>query len=296
MNAWFLGVSCALLGALCWAVATLWYKDLTKSFSNISLNFHKGWITLVGLLLVYPFLDQPLHNLNSYNIAIMMLSGVIGLGIGDTALFAALKRLSEKQTLLVAESVAPILVIFGGMVFLNEWLSLWQWLSIVLIVLSVDLVIGLRSSDNRKDKQLLYGVSLALVAALCQAVGILITRSVFVEYELHPVMSTILRILGGLFFLLMWVKLDVRKFKPTVVISSRLIKSLLVASVVGTLFALSLVQVAIANIDAAIVQTLIATSAIFSTFIAIFKGESVDKKVWLGLCCAWAGVAVLVLS
>ncbi len=296
MNVWFLGVSCALLGALCWAVATLWYKILTKSFSNISLNFHKGWITLVGLLLVYPFLENPLNNLNIYNISIMMLSGAIGLGIGDTALFSALKRLSEKQTLLVAESIAPILVIFGGMLFLNEWLSLWQWFSIVLILLSVDLVIGLRAVENKKNKQLVYGIVLALVAALCQAIGLLITRSVFVEYALDPVMSTILRIVGGIVFLLLWVKLDVRKFKPKRKVSPEIIKSLVIASVIGTFCALTLVQVATASIDAAIVQTLVATSAIFSTFIAIFKGEVVSKKVWLGVFFAWSGVGILVLS
>lgn len=296
VDTWALGVVCALAAALCWAVATIWYKQLTDKFSNIALNFHKGWITLLGLALAAPFFSGISDALTNQSLAILLLSGAIGIGIGDTALFAALKRLSEKQTLLIAESTAPIMVVLGGMFFLSEYLSPWQLLAIGLIIFSVDLVIGLRGKLKGDNKHLLSGTALALGAALCQASGILLTRSVLSDGQIHPLASTALRTFGGVLFLLMWVRLDIRRFKPqaTVAVDRQLIQPLLLASIIGTLMALSLVQTAVTYTDAAVVQTMIATSAIFSTLIAVIRGEQLDKKVWLGMILAWTGVVMMI--
>lgn len=295
-STWILGIFCALGAAFCWAIATIWYKQLTGCFSNLALNFHKGWITLFALLLIWPFIDNLGDGINNHNLAILLLSGAIGIGIGDTALFAALKRLSEKQTLLIAESIAPIMVVIGGMLFLSEWLSLWQLFAMAIIIVSVDLVIGIRSKMGGDNTQLLSGTALALVAALCQASGVLLTRSVVGEGEIHPIASTFLRTAGGVLFILMWVRLDIRQFKPNpgIAVNSHLIKPLLLASIIGTLITLSLVQTSLGYVNAAVVQTLIATSAIFATLIAFFRGEKLDKKVWFGMVFAWIGVVIMV--
>ncbi len=295
-SGWFFGIACVLTASFCWALSTVWYKQLTSRFSNVALNFHKGWITLVGLTLAWPFVAEAGIEIVSKHTALLLLSGAIGIGIGDTALFAALKRLNEKQTLLIAESVAPILVVIGGIVFLGEWLTLWQLVAIAIIILSVDLVIGLRGHFKGKNREVLSGTALALIAALCQAGGILITRSVLDDGDIHPIASTALRTIGATVFLLLWIRLDIRRLKPHagVVVDRTLIKPLLLASIIGTLFALSLVQTSLGYVNAAVVQTLIATSAIFSTLIAMFRGEKMDRKVWLGVILAWLGVAIMI--
>ncbi len=203
-----LGISAALAAAFCWALSAVWFKHLTHSFSFSALNFHKGWLSIIGLSVACLFVAEPLTGLSTGSVLLLLLSGVIGIGIGDTALFASLHKLSERQTLLIAESAAPLLVIFGGLFLLSEFLNAYQVIAIVLIVASVDLVVGLRSKNKQNIKTPWQGIALALVAALCQAIGVLLVRHVFADTEINPLSSALIRILGGVLVLAVWLKFN----------------------------------------------------------------------------------------
>jgi len=296
MSAWLIGIFSALAAATCWAIATIWFKQLTQYFSFLSLNFYKGIITLCCVVVCLPFLNVTPEHWQTSAILLILLSGVIGIGIGDSALFAALQRLSERQTLLIAECVAPIFVIFGAMIWLDEYLTVSQWLAIIMIVVSVEFVLGLRASRKSKDKGIFIGFLFAIIAAICQAIGVLMIREVYLEQQLSPLLATGLRVLGGISFIILIIRFDFRKLKPIKPMSVSLYKRLFLASFVGTFLALLLVQVALMNAPAAIVQTLIAMSAIISTLIAIHQGDHVNKKVWIGLVLSWLGVVIMAFS
>jgi drug/metabolite transporter (DMT)-like permease len=60
-------------------------------------------------------------------VGILALSGVIGIGLGDTAYFAAINRLGPRRALLL-ETLAPPIAALLALVFLQEALSLRAWL------------------------------------------------------------------------------------------------------------------------------------------------------------------------
>ena len=295
-NSSILGMFCALLAALCWAIATRWFKGLTEQFSFLGLNFAKGVITLSALLLIGLVIEINFAELTALQMSFIVLSGVIGIGIGDTLLFAALKQLSEKRTLVIAESIAPVFVVIGGVVLLDEWLTWQQILAIVLIIFAVDWVLQLRSEHQQTKELLINGSLLAVGAALCQAIGIIMVRDVYTQVVIDPFYATFLRIMGGLIFILTWSRGRVRSLLPYQSLGFCWITKLIIGSFIGTLGALVLVQIALIDTPAAIVQTLIATSAIFASIIAMIKGERVNAKVWGGVMMAWFGVMLMVSS
>ncbi|WP_448564616.1 DMT family transporter [Thalassotalea ganghwensis] len=291
-----LGMLSALLAAFFWAIATRWFKGLTEQFSFLGLNFAKGGITIIALVAISFLVEINYVEMTSQQLGIILISGIIGIGIGDTLLFAALKKLSEKHTLVIAESIAPIFVVIGGIWLLDEWLSWQQLIAIVMIIISVDWVLQLRRSTKQAKDSLVKGALLAIGAAFCQAVGILMVRDVYVDISVDPFVATFLRILGGLAFIICWSRGNVKSLMPHSALGLNGAIKLVVGSLIGTLGALVLVQIALINTPAAIVQTLIATSAIFASIIALIKGERTNTKVWVGIVVAWIGVMLMVTS
>lgn len=81
-----------LARALSWAVATLIFNRFSHHLSALQMTLTKGVIaaTLMGLTLwLWP---EPLHDLPFRPAAFLALSGFIGIAIGDSAYFAALRR------------------------------------------------------------------------------------------------------------------------------------------------------------------------------------------------------------
>ena len=87
-----LGELAALTCALCWAIAARIFRNLGDQFSSVSLNFWKGLISILMLLVIVPFVPGSFVMTNDL-VFWLALSGVVGIGIGDTFFFLALKKL-----------------------------------------------------------------------------------------------------------------------------------------------------------------------------------------------------------
>ncbi|MEF1245473.1 DMT family transporter, partial [Vibrio campbellii] len=114
-----------------WACATWIYSQFSHRFSAMQLNIVKGVIASMMMLVVIPFLPQGLPSqIEPIHLAVLAVSGVIGIAIGDSAYFSALKRIGPNKTLLL-ESLAPPLSGVLALVFLGSELTLQSWLGVV---------------------------------------------------------------------------------------------------------------------------------------------------------------------
>ena len=130
------GVVAALAAALCWAVSSSLWRRLPTSLSAAQLNLVKNLLAVgiqLPVLLLGGWLVSPLA------LVLLVASGVLGIALGDSLYFAALRRLGTRRTLTL-EAGGPALSLLGGALFLAEWPRWPQGLGVALICLSVALV------------------------------------------------------------------------------------------------------------------------------------------------------------
>ncbi|MDM7859080.1 DMT family transporter [Alteromonas sp. ASW11-36] len=290
----YVGEIAALTTACCWAIAARMFQLLGAYFSPLALNLWKG-VLAAGVLSIVTLFNPIDVDLSSTTIYWLLLSGFIGIGLGDTFFFRALNTIGDSQSILVAETLAPIFTALLAMIWINEWLTWQQWIGIAIVILSVDVIIKLQ---KRNEQQLfsLSGYVFAALAAVCQAVGAVISRDVLTSTGIDAANASLYRLLGGLAAIGILMLFMRRRFTPLKPLGKSGVKLLLWATLLGTFAALYLQMIAFANTKAAIVQTLFATSVVLSLLVAVFVGDKVNKKTFIWSLTALVGVSVLILS
>jgi drug/metabolite transporter (DMT)-like permease len=145
-----IGVVAALAAALCWTLASSLWRRLPTSLGPGQLNLLKN---LVALALQLPLLlalvaiggtgaggaGGAAGSAGAAPVALLLLSGVVGIALGDSFYLAALRRLGTRRAL-TFDAAGPALSAIGAALLLAEVPAPRQWLGIGLISLAVLLV------------------------------------------------------------------------------------------------------------------------------------------------------------
>ncbi|KJY89464.1 membrane protein [Vibrio neptunius] len=293
----FQGEIAALSAAVVWAMATWIYSQFSHHFSAMQLNIVKGVAASGMMLVALPWIEMPTMVISSTHLAILAVSGIIGIAAGDSAYFASLKRIGANKTLLL-ESLAPPLSGVLALVALGSVLPLQSWLGVLLTTLAVTFVIF--QPDARGEQTNWSGVGFGLLASVCQASGVVISHYALVAGDLSPLLGALIRLSIGVLVVAMVIAFFEKKpFSSIKKHLGQLTKSaflwLLGAIFVGTFLALWLQQIALKHANPAIAQTLIATSPVFMLGIYVVKGEKVAAKSIIGTLAAIVGVSLFFL-
>ncbi|CAH7226937.1 DMT family transporter [Vibrio chagasii] len=295
----YIGEIAAIGAAIVWACATWIYGQFGHRFSAMQLNIIKGLVASVMMLLVMPLIPMPEFELSANHFWILAISGIIGIAIGDSAYFAALKRIGANKTLLL-ESLAPPLSGVLALMFLGAALTLQSWLGVVITTLAVTFVVfqPSKSANNDSTNQAQWsGIGYGLVASVCQASGVVISHYALVAGDIPPLLGALIRLTVGVFAVMMIIPFVENKpyssIKRDLWEMTKLDKLWLLSAIfVGTFLALWLQQIALKNANPAIAQTLIATSPVFILVIYALKGEKVSKQSIIGTLAAVGGISL----
>ena len=81
----------ALLAALSWSIASLISTDVSRKLGGI--GFNRIRLLIVSLMLIsYTFIDDSWQTISLTYLNTIIISGIIGVFIGDTLLFSALQK------------------------------------------------------------------------------------------------------------------------------------------------------------------------------------------------------------
>lgn len=170
----------ALLAAACWAVAALFSAPASQRLGAFAFS---RWRMLFASLILWSIAltTGGWRSLDVSAFGLLALSGVIGIFIGDTALFACMNRLGPRRSGVLFATHAMFSAVLAWL-FLGE--SLWGWALVGsgLLVGGVMLAIvwGRRGDEQHGWEQtrgrLAVGVALGLLAALCQSVATLMLK------------------------------------------------------------------------------------------------------------------------
>ena len=289
----YIGEIAALSAALLWAISSVVYTRLGLKISPLKLNFYKGIIAIAFICITLAIQGTALLSISKRTIALLSLSGVIGIGLGDTAYFSALNSLGARRTLLL-ETASPPIGALLALIFIGERLNSFSWCGILLTVTGIAWVISERNLTNniRVSRQ---GIGWGLMAALAQAVGSVISRFALVRSSISPLESTLIRLLGGTVVVvgLLFLSAIKNKTEAKIALSIRSLGIITVVALASTYFGIWLQQTSLKFAPTGIAQTFLATSPLFVLPIVAIQKEKITRRAIFGVAISLAGIALM---
>ncbi|WP_322792301.1 DMT family transporter [Bellilinea sp.] len=290
----FGGGLAALTAAFLWALASVWFTRLGSHLSVIEVNFLKGMLALILLVITLYLSGGGLQSIPANALGLLLVSGVIGITLGDSAYLQALQHLGPRRTLLLATLAPPMVGLIAWGV-LGETLAWTAWLGILLTVAGIAWVILERTPDSAPAFDLKLGLLFGFLAALSQSVALVLSRVALTRTSVDSLQSTILRLAAAVVVLAVWSLLRRKPLLSRTVFQAQphLWATLAAATFIGTYLAMWLQQVSISLAPAGIVQTLLSASPLFILPIAALQGQKITPRAVLGALLALGGVALL---
>jgi drug/metabolite transporter (DMT)-like permease len=292
-----IGEFAALSAAFLWALASAVYSQLGKTLSPLLLNLSKGLVAVLLLAITIAIQAEPIPAIPITPFIELSLSGAIGIGIGDTLYFETLRRLGVRLTLLLGV-LTPSITAVLGLLLLQESLSGWAWLGMLLTLAGIAWVIQERSSggDSGGRSQTRQGLILGFIAVLIFAASALLSRDALATTSVTPLWSALIRLGAGTLSLTIAVMFRPRALKQWKTLGQKSIALPLVgAAFLGTYLGIWLQQIGFKYAPAGIAQTMLATSPLFILGLARLAGQKVTVQSWVGSAIALAGVSLLLL-
>lgn len=286
-----IGVAAALGAALCWTLASALWRRLPTSLGPARLNLLKNLVALgfqVPVLLLLGGGPQA----PTQPVLLLLLSGVLGIALGDSFYFAALRRLGTRRTL-TFDAGGPAVTAAAGAVLLAEVPAPRQWLGIALISAAVLLVARQKPSQGQAALvgQQGLGILCALVALLCGGGGALLARAALRQALLSPLQSATVRLAAAALVLLplLWhLPPPARRPRP----ARRRWPVLLIATLLGTSAGIVLQQLALDRLKGGLAVALLATAPVMAVPLAPLEG---DRPGWTGMGAALLALLGVVL-
>lgn len=287
----------ALGAATCWAVTGLISAGPAGHLGALAFNRLRQ-IFVTGLLALYVVVTSTWRELDAGNAGPLLLSGLVGIFVGDTMLFAALNRLGPRRSGILFALNAPIAALLGWLV-LGEELSPKAVAGIALTVAGVLLAIlfGKRRAQLHKWETvkgaLWIGVALGLGAAIAQAIGSIIARPVM-ETGLDPFVASMLRVGIAAICLSALIQLPIAAVKPKAPLTFRVAALTALTGTIGLAIGMTLLLFALSGGKVGVVSTLSATTpVIILPMLWARTGERPAGGAWAGAALVVAGMALI---
>ena len=227
---------------------------------------------------------------------VLLLSGALGFAVGDTCTFLALPRCGVQLTAMLSNLIPPLAALLAW-VFLGEKLApvTLAWMGVV--VVGVVIVILDRGGDGLERPDRTRGVLFAVLAALSQAVAIVVGRHGLQGVAILP--GTVARIVGGIGGALVLAALPAllrsgsarnefsalaRPFRE-----GGLARALLWPTFFAAVLILPLHSFSLRGAPGGVAAALLATTPLFTLPLGLLFGTRPTMRTVLGTCIGFAG-------
>ncbi len=285
----------ALGTATCWATTGLIAADAVRALGPFHFNlFRQGFVSLLLVLILAAggAWASPGWGI----VAILAVSGVIGILLGDTLNFAAVGRIGPRRAGAVFALNAPMAAILGWAA-LGEALPLRAVAGIGLTAAGVALaILGRPRGDAHRLESLhggiLGGILLGLGAALGQAAGSLIARPVMLS-GIDPYLASLFRVGASGLTMGLLAATPLAPALPRPLRRATLILTAATA-VIGLLIGMTLFLYALQGSQTGIIATLSATSpVIILPLLWLRTGQRPSGLSFLGAALAVTGLGLI---
>ena len=295
-----LAYSLSLAAALSWAIASLISVDIVRALGGIAFNRIRLIIVTI-MLVFYTIFTSGWSSINNDFILPIIVSGFIGIFLGDTLLFLALKTIGPRRNNILFSLAAPFTVILNIFI-LQQKMSFVEIIGCLLVFTGVVIAIFYgtsKSNEHRWEKiegSVNAGIILGILAALGQAIGIIIMKPILNEGA-DPIASAAIRTGVSAMALGITYFLPQKVFKDKIKMNADLMIKTIISGFLGMALGMSLLLIALQKGDAGIVATLSSTSPIMILFLIWFLTKKIPVfEAWIGSIIAILGVGFIFIN
>lgn len=287
----------ALAAAFCWSFGGLLATNPVRALGAVPFNRVRLSLAFIMLALM-ALITGGWYSLPLDCCTVLAASALVGIFIGDSCFYEALKRLGPRRAAIIFATNAPLTAIMGFFL-LDELLPAWTAIGCTLVTAGVLLAVfngttsGQRHSFEQVRGRMATGIALGLASAFCQAISLIIARPVLAS-GVDTVAASALRV--GVAALALATTLIFRSpnLHPAAPLTPRLVAQVALSGLVGMALGMTFLLRALAFGPAGVVSTLAATSPVLVLPVLwIATKECPAPGAWLGALLAVAGVGCI---
>ncbi len=291
----YLGELSALLTAVLWSGTSIAFSSAAGKIGSLQLNINRMILASV-FLIVTIFLMGYDFNLSNTQFVNLIISGVIGLVIGDSFLFKSFQMIGARISMLLM-ALSPAMSAILAFIFLNEIITPIGIVGIVITIAGITLVV-LERNTNSKYQVTTLGIVYGILGALGQAGGLIFAKFAFNEGHIAGFIATFIRVFSSviIFFPIM---LMLKKYKNPYKVFRKDKSAFgvtLLGTILGPFLGITFSLIAVENTKVGIAATLMSTMPIIMLpMVKYIYKEKLSWRAITGAVVAVGGVALIFL-
>ncbi|MBK7228659.1 MAG: DMT family transporter [Ignavibacteriales bacterium] len=291
----YLGELSALLTAFLWSGTSIAFSSAAEKIGSLQLNINRmifASLFLISTILIagYKF------DLSNYQFTNLVISGVIGLVIGDSFLFKSYQMIGARISMLLM-ALSPAMSAILAFIFLSETISFLGIIGILVTISGITLVV-LERNINSKYQITTLGIIYGLLGAMGQAGGLIFAKFAFNEGHIAGFIATFIRVFSSVIIFLP-IMLLLKKYKNPYKLFHKDKSALgvtLIGTILGPFLGITFSLIAIENTKVGIAATLMSTMPIIMLpMVRYFYKEKLSWRAIIGAMLAVIGVSLIFL-
>ena len=302
------GILFAIGASIFWSITVTILKPVTQNISPFLINPIKNSIGFILFFILFISTSTPLwySHLYNYEYAIILISGALGMVLGDTVFIYALNKIGANRVAIV-DSFSPVVIhIYSIILLSNQELSIMQISGFFITIAGLLILTYENDYDDIDYKTKRFGIALVLGAMACTGGGVVFLKTVL-ERIAEPGLDgiklnlwvTAFRLIPGV--VLSWIIFSFQKDRH------QLLKPLkdknnywplIIASILGPFLALGCWILGYAFLSKPSVASIIGqTSVIFIVILSwLFLKEKITRLRILSTIFVFVGVILAVIN
>ncbi len=285
------GALCALGSAITWAVISLLVRTVSPPLGSVAVSILRS---LIGgsLLLVWVLTVGGLATLAAVPpgaLALLAVSVVIAIGVGDVAFFESARYLGLAPAMTVTMTY-PLIGTVLAAIFLDEPITVAIAAGSLVTLSGLALIVFTRQSDRPREERTGLGLAAASVASVAWAVSLLLLKPAMGSLDAVTAQAVRLPLAGLVLLATPWgwgAATQMGRAGRGVLVRVALLGAITAGSSVLFVTGVKLADIAVAAV-------LSSTSPLFAIPLGlIFLGERLTARAVLGTLVTVAGLALL---
>tara|TARA_B100001029_G_C15005469_1_gene420830 strand:- start:45 stop:911 length:867 start_codon:yes stop_codon:yes gene_type:complete len=287
-----IGYLAAISAVFFWTFAcSVWRKE-SEYLLPRKINIYKNLLASIFFLPVV-FSINWFSDMRS--IFVLMISGVVGIAIGDTLYINSLRIIGTRKTLSF-EAITPIIATTMGTLSIDEIYPQKVWIGSFIVSFSLLMIVRQNTYKNDQSSKIkIIGILCAFGSVLCAVFAALMSRIILISSTLTPLQTTEIRLLSASLFLFLFFNKDFFSLLYNSSLTKKSHSNLILSTLLGTNLGILFQQIVFKFLPIGIAWTLLSLSPVCALFISKREGDNINKVTIFYSFLSFIGLAIVLI-